>query len=204
MGQRPVTRAEALLIMLENNSCPPEQLQTLRNTVQNQDVKAIAPEDHVVEQKKRGDRRIAINRPKKSIKFNLDNNATREFRISDVVQSDERVIRSGERDQPVTPSRLVKLEPMPEASPDDQTASPQKSETPKETEIEKKTEESFETQSGDGSNSDKAERERGTESTAEILSTLSEINIDAKEKTKQPVSEQATSKIHEEADIKAE
>ena len=51
-GQRPITRAEALLVMLENNGCPPEQLQTLRNTVQNQDVKAIPPEDFTVEQSK--------------------------------------------------------------------------------------------------------------------------------------------------------
>ena len=53
--------------MLENNGCPPEQLQTLRNTVTNQDVKAIAPEDFTVEQKKRTDRRVEINRPRKSI-----------------------------------------------------------------------------------------------------------------------------------------
>ena len=32
-AHRPITRAEALLMMLENNGCPPEQLTTLRNTV---------------------------------------------------------------------------------------------------------------------------------------------------------------------------
>ena len=84
--------------MLENNGCPPEQLQTLRNTVTNQDVKAIAPEDFTVEQKKRTDRRVEINRPRKSIQFNLENNKTREFRITDIVQNDETVvIRSAER-----------------------------------------------------------------------------------------------------------
>ena len=51
-GQRPITRAEALLVMLENNGCPPEQLQTLRNTVSNQDVTNMAPEDFTVEQSK--------------------------------------------------------------------------------------------------------------------------------------------------------
>jgi hypothetical protein len=51
-GQRPFTRAEALLVMLENNGCPPEQLQTLRNTVQNQDVKVIPPEDFSIEKSK--------------------------------------------------------------------------------------------------------------------------------------------------------
>ena len=48
-GQRPFTRAEALLVMLENNGIQPESLQTLRNTVTNQDVKQIAPEDHTIE-----------------------------------------------------------------------------------------------------------------------------------------------------------
>ena len=38
--------------MLENNGVQPEQLQTLRNTVTNQDVKQIPPEDHTVEQSK--------------------------------------------------------------------------------------------------------------------------------------------------------
>ena len=108
-GQRPFTRAEALLVMLENNGIQPESLQTLRNTVTNQDVKQIAPEDHTIEQNKRETRRKEINRPKKSIQFALDNNMTREFRINDVVQRDEKVIKSAERNQPKTPGRLVKL-----------------------------------------------------------------------------------------------
>lgn len=110
-GKRPFTRAEALLVMLENNGCPPEQLQTLRNTVTNQDVKNIPPEDFSVEQKKRCDRRVEINRPKRSISFGLDNNKTREFKISDIVQSDDRVIKSADRNDPKTPGRLVKLKP---------------------------------------------------------------------------------------------
>ena len=40
----------------------------------------MAPEDYVVEHKKRDDRRTAINRPRKSIMFDLDRNTTREFR----------------------------------------------------------------------------------------------------------------------------
>ena len=108
-GQRPFTRAEALLVMLENNGCPPEQLQTLRNTVQNQDVKPIPPEDFMLEQKKRGDRRQEINRPKRSVVFNLEENKIKEFKISDIVQTDEKVIRSAERSEPATPGRLVKL-----------------------------------------------------------------------------------------------
>jgi hypothetical protein len=74
-------------------------------------VKPIPPEDLQVEQKKRGDRRVEINRPKRSIVFNLESNKTREFKISDVVQSDDKVIRSAERAEPKTPGRLVKLKP---------------------------------------------------------------------------------------------
>ena len=72
-------------------------------------MKPIQPDDFVIEQKKRNDRRSEINRPKKSIQFNLDNNKVREFKITDIVQSDDRVIRSSERNQPKTPGRLVKL-----------------------------------------------------------------------------------------------
>lgn len=63
-------------------------------------MKAIQPEDFVIEQKKRNDRRTEIKRPRKSIQFNLDNNKIREFKIADIVQSDERVIRSAERNEP--------------------------------------------------------------------------------------------------------
>lgn len=115
-GQRPFTRAEALLVMLEQNGCPPEQLQTLRNTVQNQDVKNIPPEDFFLEQKKRGDRRVEIDRPKRSVMFVLEENKTKEFRISDIVQSDERVIKSADRNEPNTEGRLVKLKPTTSAA----------------------------------------------------------------------------------------
>ena len=58
---------------------------------------------------KRHDRRERISRPKKSINFNLDNNMVREFRITEVVQRDDAVIRSAERNTPKTAGRLVKL-----------------------------------------------------------------------------------------------
>lgn len=80
---------------------------------------------------KRNDRRKEINRPKRSVVFALDQNKTREFKISDVVQSDERVIKSADRNEPPTPGRLVKLKPTdPEdvdrvlGSDDDPTAEP--------------------------------------------------------------------------------
>merc|ERR1719158_2264629 len=83
----------------------------MRNTVTNQDVKIIPPEDFTVETKKRSDRRKEINRPKRNISFKLENNMTREFRITDIVQSNDKVIKSGERNDPKTPGRLVKLKP---------------------------------------------------------------------------------------------
>ena len=58
---------------------------------------------------KRHDRRERISRPKKSINFNLDNNMVREFRITDIVQRDDTVIKSAERNTPKTAGRLVKL-----------------------------------------------------------------------------------------------
>ena len=58
---------------------------------------------------KRDDRRRRINRPKRSVGFALDNNKVKEFRKMDIVQSDERVIKSAERNVPGTPGRLVKL-----------------------------------------------------------------------------------------------
>ena len=87
----------------------------------------MAPEDFTVEQskffdiyiiqltrffialEKRHDRRERISRPKKSINFNLDNNMVREFRITDIVQRDDTVIKSAERNTPKTAGRLVKL-----------------------------------------------------------------------------------------------
>ena len=87
--------------------------------MQNQDVKSIQPEDFVVEQKKRGDRRVEIERPKRSVQFVLEENKTKEFRISDIVQSDERVIKSSERNEPSTEGRLVKLKPNVEQQPEE-------------------------------------------------------------------------------------
>ena len=83
--------------------------------MQNQDVKPIPPEDFVVEQKKRGDRREEIKRPKRGVVFNLDSNMTKEFKTTDIVQSDEKkVIRSAERAETLTPGRLIKLKPAAE------------------------------------------------------------------------------------------
>ena len=50
---------------------------------------------------------------------------TREFRIHDVVQRDEKVIKSAERNQPKTPGRLVKLSSnLGEGSDEDATTAP--------------------------------------------------------------------------------
>ena len=62
-----------------------------------------------VEIEKRNDRRKEINRPKRSINFALENNKTKEFRITDIVQSDDRVIKSALRNNTPTPGRLVKI-----------------------------------------------------------------------------------------------
>lgn len=48
-GKRPFTRAEALMAMLESNGCPVEQLQTLKNTVANQEVRHMTEDEHEVE-----------------------------------------------------------------------------------------------------------------------------------------------------------
>ena len=58
---------------------------------------------------KRDNRRKEINRPRRSIQFALENNQTREFKINDVVQRDDKVIKSALRNQPRTKGRLVKL-----------------------------------------------------------------------------------------------
>ena len=58
---------------------------------------------------KRDDRRKRIHRPKRSVGFALDNNKTQEFKKMDIVQRDDRVIKSAERNVPKTPGRLVKL-----------------------------------------------------------------------------------------------
>lgn len=164
-------------------------------------MKAIQPEDFVIEQKKRNDRRTEIKRPRKSIQFNLDNNKIREFKIADIVQSDERVIRSAERNEPQTPGRLVKLrahdpENEPAAPVDTEEASqpvtevinndaataataatnaPASPAAEPAMEQAPQEEENFETQSGDGSNQEEeGECERGSE---ERFPTLSEINM---------------------------
>lgn len=77
------------MAMLESNGCPVEQLQTLKNTVTNQDVRNMTETEHEVESKKRDERRTQIKRPKKKIQFNLQNNITREFRTEDIVLHDE-------------------------------------------------------------------------------------------------------------------
>lgn len=108
-GPRPPTRAEALLKMLKANNYPAHQLGSLENTVVNQDVNPMNPEDWTQEQKKREDRRKRINRPKRSVGFALEQNIIKEFKKTDIVQSDDRVIKSADRNEPVTPGRLVKL-----------------------------------------------------------------------------------------------
>jgi len=44
-GKKPFTRAEAILVMLENQGCPVDQMYTLKNTVANQTITNITDED---------------------------------------------------------------------------------------------------------------------------------------------------------------
>lgn len=53
----------------------------------------------------------------------MENNKTKEFRITDIVQNDDRAMRSAERNETVTPGRLVKLKPATNASESDPVAS---------------------------------------------------------------------------------
>lgn len=96
-------------MMLENQGCPVDQMYTLKNTVANQTIADINDEDLDVEKKRRADRRVDINRPKRKITFNLDNNREREFRITDIVQQGPDLPKSSERITPATAGRLVKL-----------------------------------------------------------------------------------------------
>ena len=60
--------------------------------------------------KKRSERRVEIQRPKKGITFDLDKNMEREFRDADIVQQDDTILKkSSERSTPSTSSRLVKF-----------------------------------------------------------------------------------------------
>ena len=64
----------------------------------------------------RSDRRKAINRPKRSIKFALENNKTRLFRTTDIVNDQKKeefveLAKSADRNKPSTPGRLIKLLP---------------------------------------------------------------------------------------------
>ena len=57
---------------------------------------------------------MAINRPKRSVQFTLDNNQTRLFRATDIVNDVEgerfvELAKSADRNKPSTPGRLVKL-----------------------------------------------------------------------------------------------
>ena len=96
----------------------------MRNTVKNQDVRPLNPEEAlqafskyrymlndlgmIVD--KRTDRREMINRPRKGIRFELGNNMIREFRKEEVVSRDDEPIKSALRNKPATPGRLVKLD----------------------------------------------------------------------------------------------
>ena len=66
---------------------------------------------------RRQERRAEINRPKKSIVFDLEKNKVREFRETDVVQKIENLPMSALRNSPATPSRLVKLKTRIEKQP---------------------------------------------------------------------------------------
>ena len=96
-GKKPFTRAEAILVMLENQGCPVDQMYTLKNTVANQTITNINDDDLEIEKQKRQTRREEINRPKRKITFNLDNNKEKEFRITDIVDSSSNLKKSSER-----------------------------------------------------------------------------------------------------------
>ena len=84
-------------------------MHTLKNTVANQAIAEINEEDYEAEKKKRSDRREEINRPKRKINFNLDQNMAREFRVDDIVKYRDNLPKSSERNITATPSRLVKF-----------------------------------------------------------------------------------------------
>ena len=95
----------------------------------------------------------------------------REFRKEDIVQSDDRVIKSSDRNEPKTAGRLVKLKPtvIPEpeaeeptaANSDNEESNAQAQSNSSANEPATGGEGDFETQSGDGSNN--GEQETGTE-----------------------------------------
>jgi hypothetical protein len=51
------TRAEALMHLLQSAGCPESEMQTLKNTVQNQEVPMLLGTEAEVEEKKREDYR---------------------------------------------------------------------------------------------------------------------------------------------------
>ena len=109
-----LSRQENALQMLLDKKFPEEQLSTLKNTVANQAVKELTKDANKTAWEERAERRKQINRPKRSVKFNLNSNMTREFRKDDVVEvkegSAEPLQKSSERNKTCTPGRLVKIE----------------------------------------------------------------------------------------------
>lgn len=103
--------------MLENQGCPVDQMYTLKNTVANQTITNINDDDFEIEKQKRMQRREEINRPKRKITFNLDNNKAKEFRITDIVHSGTDLPKSSERNTPATAGRLVKFRTPQEGPP---------------------------------------------------------------------------------------
>jgi len=95
--------------MLENQGCPVDQMYTLKNTVANQTITNINEEDFEIEKQRRATRREEINRPKRRITFNLDQNKAKEFRITDIVNSGTDLPKSSDRNTPATQGRLVKF-----------------------------------------------------------------------------------------------
>ena len=119
---------------------------------------------------------------------------TREFKITDIVQRDDKVIRSSERNEPKTPGRLVKIAAGTTASADEDTvaqdagnsvAVDKKGQSSPEAPAEAgspQSDENLEThsaQSGSSSNQDEA-RVNHEADNAEVLPTLNEINYSAK------------------------
>ena len=94
--------------MLIKQKFPEEQLSTLRNTVANQDIQKVDEKRDELEWAKRAERREKINRPKRSVKFNLGLNQTKEFKKDEIIQC-EAASDVKPNNEPVLLGRLVKF-----------------------------------------------------------------------------------------------
>lgn len=98
--------------LLQSAGCPDSELQTLKNTVANQEVPELKHEHLAFEEKKRSDYRK--QKPKKRIAFNLDENGVLEFRKEQIVKLHDIDLSSASRNSPATKPLLVKFEEVKE------------------------------------------------------------------------------------------